>query len=87
MNRNREIINGQSELNKARNLTKNKSNLIQNQKQSSALKPKKLRAISCLFRLLFWLLLLILLIIVVGLYVKSKQNKDGLMIKTTRLFC
>lgn len=72
MNRNRERINGQNELNKARNLTKNKSNLIQNQKQSSVLKPKKSRAISCLFRLLSWLLLLILLIIVVGLYVKSK---------------
>lgn len=49
MNRNRERINRQNELNKTRNLTKNKSNLIQNQKQNSALKPKKSRAISCFF--------------------------------------
>ena len=72
MNRNRERINGQSELNKTRNLTKNKPNLIQNQKQNFVLKPKKSRVISCLFRLLFWLLLLVLLIIAVGLCVKSK---------------
>ena len=42
MNRNRERINGQSELNKARNLTKNKSNLIQNHQQNSVLKSKKI---------------------------------------------
>lgn len=73
MNRNRERINDQNELNKTRNLTKNKPNLIQNQKQNSVLKSKKSRAISCSFILLFWLLLLlVLLIIVVGLYVKSK---------------
>ena len=42
MNRNRERINGQSELNKTRNLTKNKPNLIQNHQQNSVLKPKKI---------------------------------------------
>lgn len=73
MNRNRERINGQNELNKTRKLTKNKPNLIRNHQQNSVLKSKKSRAISCSFSLLFWLLLLlILLIIVVGLYVKSK---------------
>lgn len=72
MNRNRERINCQNELNKTRKLTKNKPNLIQNHQQNSVLKPKKSRAISCSFSLSFWLLLLILLIIVVGLYVKSK---------------
>lgn len=72
MNRNCEKIDYQNELNKTRNLTKNKPNLIQNQKQKSGLKSKKSRAISCLFRLLFWLLLLVLMIIAVGLCVKSK---------------
>lgn len=72
MNRNCEKIDCQNELNKTRNLTKNKPNLIQNQKQNFVLKSKKSRAISCLFRLLFWLLLLVLMIIAVGLCVKSK---------------
>lgn len=73
MNRNRDKINCKNGLNNTRDLTKNKPNLIQNQKQNAVLKSKKSRAISCLFRLLFWLLLLlILLIIAVGLYVKSK---------------
>lgn len=69
MNRNRKRINGQNELNRVRNLTKNKPNLMQKSTQNSKSEPKELRTVSCSF-LLF--LFLILVLILIGLYVKIK---------------